>query len=391
MIRSLLILVFLILSKCISFAGNQNNDSLITSFNRISLEVFLNYSEDNKNYIIPAFPVAYNLATSYLGAIGSTQENIGRLFNGKGKDVLFESQYRRVSKIAFGTKRTYLFNHKNLVLYQKGFQMEVPFSKTITSSGLTSFSKIDFSDTNGTKQQLSSFIRSTANNRDRFLTLPLKSNNLLDFISVSYFYSNWEGEFDRSLTKTQPFYLDEKKAVNVDYMNRSGGFGYYENDNMKAVEIFFKGKTASVILIFPKKGGNIEKELDIHRYNSWNKELGDQQMEISIPKFSVHSQINLKSWLKDSLYHTFSNCDFGRIKNSTIPICIGDIQTSAWLELDEKGAEFTGASSIGYTTAEDKPMAASKNSKTQYPFIFIIRDRLSGLILFVGKIKNPSQ
>jgi serpin B len=92
--------------------------------------------------------------------------------------------------------------------------------------------------------------------------------------------------------------------------------------------------------------------------------------------------------------------DFTGIVKSANPsdhLSLGNVIHKAFVRVDEKGAEATAATVVIYGS----PMAAPAPSKpppppppfvfnADHPFLFFIIDHTSGLILFMGRVTDPS-
>ena len=75
------------------------------------------------------------------------------------------------------------------------------------------------------------------------------------------------------------------------------------------------------------------------------------------------------------------NADFSRMSSSSTPLVISDVIQKTFVDVDEEGTEAAAATSVGVV-----PTSAPQLIRVDRPFIFAIRERLSGSILFIGKI-----
>lgn len=75
------------------------------------------------------------------------------------------------------------------------------------------------------------------------------------------------------------------------------------------------------------------------------------------------------------------NADFSRMSASSTPLVISDVIQKTYVDVDEEGTEAAAAASVGAV-----PTSAPQLMRVDRPFIFAIRERLSGSILFIGKI-----
>ncbi|KAK9676651.1 hypothetical protein RND81_11G091400 [Saponaria officinalis] len=117
---------------------------------------------------------------------------------------------------------------------------------------------------------------------------------------------------------------------------------------------------------------------------------------LSIPRFNFESDINLKEAMKQlGLTLPFEeNCrDFsGIIDVSAYPVYVSDIYQKCRIETNEQGTEAVAVTRFGLMCGAAPPSARPPppiNFVADHPFLFMIREEISGAILFVGTMINP--
>lgn len=68
-------------------------------------------------------------------------------------------------------------------------------------------------------------------------------------------------------------------------------------------------------------------------------------------------------------------------------LSVSFIRHQAWAEVDEAGTEAAAATVTGVTTSV---IISTPVVRVDHPFIFFIRDRQTGSILFLGRVVKPS-
>jgi serpin B len=82
---------------------------------------------------------------------------------------------------------------------------------------------------------------------------------------------------------------------------------------------------------------------------------------------------------------TAGEADFSGM-NGRRDFFIGKVIHQAWVEVDEQGTEAAAATAVGMmTTSLERPPVFNAN----HPFLFMIRDRETGSILFLGRVADP--
>jgi serpin B len=122
------------------------------------------------------------------------------------------------------------------------------------------------------------------------------------------------------------------------------------------------------------------------------------RMELYLPKFEFTVEYQVADTLaKMGMPDAFCSGmpDFsGMVESSSnkglepTPLCIGGIFHKAFVKVDEKGTEAAAASAVvmqAMAIMGDQPVIV----KVDHPFLFLIIDKKTGTILFMGRINNP--
>jgi serpin B len=67
---------------------------------------------------------------------------------------------------------------------------------------------------------------------------------------------------------------------------------------------------------------------------------------------------------------------------------LSQVLHKAFVKVDEKGTEAAAATAIGADGAGVPPKAVE--FRADHPFVYMIRDNKSGLVLFIGRVTDPT-
>jgi serpin B len=210
-----------------------------------------------------------------------------------------------------------------------------------------------------------------------------------------YFNAAWQTVFDANRTEEEPFYLLDGSQIDVPMMTHASSprLGYTRGDGFQAVELPYNGGELSMVILVPEEGtfAEFEANLTAEQLNEILESLTIQQVEFRMPKFSFESEFGLANTLKQlGMPDAFNpeTADFSGI-DGTREMVIKDVIHKAFVDVDEEGTEAAAATAviIGLTSMIETEIQMT----VDHPFIFLIQDKTTGTLLFLGRVLDPTQ
>ncbi len=216
---------------------------------------------------------------------------------------------------------------------------------------------------------------------------------LLMLINALYLNAKWANPFDKELTKKAPFTKADGEVVEVDMMHQERRATYYGDEIMQVTLRPFLYNEYYMMLVLPREGVTIEQAADAlaDRYEKIDAEKVECLLQLRMPKFKNEFGTSLKTTLQAmGMEDAFT--DKARFDGiSKTPLRIDDVVQKTYIAVDEEGAE---AAAITYVALCGMNMMRPQEAVTMImdrPFIYAIKDRRSGDILFMGKVGNPNK
>ena len=206
-----------------------------------------------------------------------------------------------------------------------------------------------------------------------------------------YFKGKWAKPFDAGDTRPRPFAIDATTSKEVAMMFQSDRFGYAENDSVQILEMPYQGNDLSMVVLLPRAVDGLpalEKTVTAPLLNAWLEELSPMEARVFLPKFKLTSQFSLiPAFTALGMRDAFTQAaDFSGMDGTT-DLLITAILHKAFVAVDEEGTEAAAATAV-VVGLKSMPMMAS--FEADHPFMFLIRERSSGAILFLGRVTDPS-
>lgn len=196
-------------------------------------------------------------------------------------------------------------------------------------------------------------------------------------------------KFDPSKTKKQLFFVDKNKVTQVNMMHIKRPVLYTTDKDYSAIALPYKGKKFEMVFILPKKidGLNaLEEEISSEFLQHINSSFIMSTVQISIPKFVIESELDLKKVLpKLGITDIFNEAksDFSHlIKERTGNIFVSKAVHKVIVEVNEEGTEAVASTVVVLLMRSGQ---RTRSFTADHPFLFYIRNKESGTILFLGR------
>jgi serpin B len=219
----------------------------------------------------------------------------------------------------------------------------------------------------------------------------LDKETRLALVNAIYFKGNWEGQFDEEDTQDDSFKTSRKKTVTIPMMHQEGDFGYWADENLQILEMPYAGEDLSMLVLLPKDGDGLpelESNLTSKNLREWTSELREQEVDVWFPKFKLEYAFGLEEALKAmGMIDAFSDdADFSGMEE-TRELYISAALHKAFIEVNEEGTEAAGITGI---VMERTSIVINPQFRADHPFVFLIQEKQTGSIVFMGRMNDPS-
>jgi serpin B len=227
--------------------------------------------------------------------------------------------------------------------------------------------------------------------------LPAKGIVLLD---VVYFKQAWRIPFSARETRNQGFHLSPTRTIKVATMHRQSYFPVVSQPGYRAIRLPYRSERFSMVIILPDivDGATaLAKQLNTNELAKLLVSFGQKEVytDLSLPRFRTSFAVKLKDTYQQlGLVQPFDakRADFSGMTGypkEQVKVWIDDILHRAALEVTENGTEAVAATatSLAQVTSVQYPEPFTVDR----PFLFYIMDDATGLVLFAGRISDPSK
>ncbi len=365
-----------------------------------ALELYGQLKDRPGNLFFSPYSISMALGMTSAGARGQTAQEMGKVLHFDTDQVhsLFGELQRQMA--ATGTQGGIELNVANALWVQKGEPFLPSYLELVSANYQANLNQADFkTEAEVTRVRINGWVAQQTKERIRDI-LPAGSIDALTRLVLAnavYFKGIWAKPFDKAATSRQTFHISATSLSGTPLMHHFDTVRYVEEETLQAVEVSYKNGELSMVVLLPKKVdaiGTLENRLTPTLISSVLGRMKERRVEIFLPRFKLESTLSLNgSLVKMGMTNAFSpQADFSGMDGQR-RLYLSAVFHKAWGEVNEEGTEAAAATVIALPTSSARAAVpeAPPVFRADHPFIFFIRHRQSGAVLFLGRFSNPNQ
>ena len=390
-------------------AAGSDISGLVDGNNAFALDLYRTLSKEDGNLFYSPYSISLAMAMAYAGARGETATQFAETLHYRLPQEELHSSFNALDldlgsrgKVEQGNDTTgFQLNIANAVWGQKGYAFLGEFLDLLDQNYEGGLREANFRDAPGeSRGRINSWVVDQTKGKITNL-LPedaIDSLTRLVLTNAIYFNADWSRPFEPSMTRDRQFHLLDGNTVLVPMMRLTASFGYARGDGYQAVEMDYAGGDISMVILLPDEGRlrEFEDSLDYAVLSRTVGNLQVQRVKLILPKFEFDSQFALAATLSGmGMPHAFSDgtADLSGIDGRSCAagdrpcLIISHVIHKAFVAVDESGTEASAATGVVAMVESLPPDLITLT--VDRPFVFLIRDKKTKTILFIGRVENP--
>jgi serpin B len=344
------------------------------------------------NLFLSPFSISTALAMTYAGARGNTEREMAKAlhFTLPQADLHAVFAHLQVALEKAQREDEVQLAVANSLWPRQGLSLRPTFIQLMERDYRTTLTPLDFGQPEPARQTINRWVEEKTRDRIKELIAPrvLSPDTVLVLANAIYFKGRWLEPFDPKQTRSAPFHLSATRTVNAPTMHQTARFGYTSVEEVDLLELRYRGEKVSMVVIVPKAVDGlaaVEAELTAAKLVAWIARISDPgRVIVALPKFETTTALSVREPLialgmRDAFHHA----DFSGMFESAGPY-ISEAVHQAFVSVDEAGTEAAAATAVIIQSSMPPTVQVNR------PFLFLIRDRTTGSILFLGRIMDPT-
>ncbi len=359
-----------------------------------AVDLYRVLAAERGNLCCSPYSISTALAMTYAGARGETARQMAQALHLTLDPARLHPAFAELEAglRASQDKGDVLMQIANKLWPQVGYPfLETFLALTESYYGVT-ITPLDYRDPEAARLTINAWVEEKTHGKIVDLIRPglLSPITTLVLVNAIYFKGNWAHQFDPQRTAPAPFWKTSSDSVEVPMMNQAADFRYGETAGCQILELPYVGENLAMTLLLPQEPDGLaalEAVLTVETLERWTKELWETRVEVHLPRFKVTGAFELKQALMAlGMVDAFGGADFSGM-DGTLSLFISAVVHQAFVEVNEEGAEAAAATAV--IMARGMPMPPPV-FRADHPFLFLLRDRRTGGILFIGRVADPA-
>jgi serpin B len=376
---------------------------LATGSNAFGFDLYARLRTKPGNLVVSPASMTTALTMTWGGARGETAAQMKKVLHLDGSPTQVMTVTGTLARSLEDPGRPVVFRIANQLFGERSYVFEEAYVDQTSAAFGAPIEMLDFKTGHAAaRTKINAWVEAETEKRIVDLLPPdgVDKDTRLVLVNAIYFLGEWADPFEPDNTRPSPFFVTKTSEKQVPTMNKTDHFKYAKQNGYSAVELPYKGKSMSMVIVVPDAVDGlaaVEKSFDVKQLDSLVGALKHQQVWVSLPKFEIAptESMSLGTELQAmgmKLAFDRQKADFSGIANPTNPqerLVIAKVFHKAFIKVDEKGTEAAAATAVSMAKAGGMP-AKPAELKADRPFLYFVRDIESGLVLFMGRVADPS-
>jgi serpin B len=370
----------------------KNAKIIVDENNKFAFDIFKEVAktESKDNFMISPISLSLALGMAYNGSDRETKTAFDDVLNYKTSlPKINKFNKNLITKLSSNTDGS-VMEIANSIWIKENFPVKNEFISLNSDFYSAEVQNLDFSNPSSV-DIINNWVSNKTHDKIPTIINSISEDAALFLINALYFNANWKYEFDSEKTITDSFLNYNSETTQVKMMNQTANLLHTQNELFSSVILPYKKNKFSMVILLPnteKTTNDIIAEMNEEKWSSWLNSYNSANVVLTIPKF----KLDYKNRLNDELTNLglgiifTNNANFRKI--SDIKLLISYVLQKTFIDVNEEGTEAAAVTIIGFETTS----AGDGNNKifnANKPFLYVIKENVTGSICFIGKIGSP--
>jgi serine protease inhibitor len=342
----------------------------------------------DKNLCVSPLSIRTALSLVANGLAGEDLQEILTALNLTDADIATVNEdYRALTDLLIKADPKITFEIANSFWYKEGIEVNPLFKADLKSYYDAEVFPVDFYDP-GFLDQMNGWVSDKTHGKITEIIKQVPAGVLMNLTNVIYFNGEWTHKFNRNATKAWSFRTLKRTYTDCSVMVNIQPYRFYEHPLWYGLEMTYGSGNWAMYAFLPKQTSSLSLLTD-WLIKNWHiakdQFIEDQPIHVFFPQFTIEKEFDLIPFLREmGVKRIFeSTADFSRIMKE--PLWVGMVAHKTYIDVNEDGTEAAAATAVWGVGGGPSGLFFD------HPFTYVIAERSTGQILFLGQVMDPSE
>lgn len=350
----------------------------------------------SQNAFFSPFSLSAALCMTYAAARAETRQEMRSVLAIEGEDAAFHAAFGSLlADIGGEHGRGYTLRSANGFFGSEDVVFASDFRLLMSETYAAAVESVPFrNDPEAARTRVNDFVATAT--RDRIEELvpsdAVDPLTLAILVNAVHFEAPFATAFDPELSEQAPFLLEDGSEIAHPLMTQKGEFLSAEDADFALVELDYADAEIVLDVLVPHRRGalgELEPALTRERFESLLASAARRTLVLGLPRFELTLDLDAKELLRSlGMRRAFAEGEAdltGMLEaESDLRPYVTDVLHRAFVRVDERGTEAAAGSAVVAGTRGVAPSVVA-----DHPFVIVIRDKLTGVVLFLGRVADP--
>ncbi|MBE6283310.1 MAG: serpin family protein [Mediterranea massiliensis] len=369
-----------------------NNDFAFDFYNQLNTHV------GQHNMMVSPLSLTQAMAMLANGADGNTKTELMKVLGFEGYSLVeMNAYYMNLNKGLLSADKTTKLSLANSFWLNNQYIAIDSYKKTLQANYDAEVKELAFDNNTYTKinqwaeKNTYGCIKKVVSESD------INSNTIMALLNATYFNGAWKDKFEEKNSFKGNFEAPNKSSF-IEYMKQDKfEANVYEDAECKLIELPYGNEAFSMVVVLPNTEATLDElmqNVDADKWQNWMEQLSlHTNVLVQLPKFTGEYEYNenLKQTLVEmGVVNAFSALDADFSQMIEKRMFVNFIKQNSFIKVNEEGTE---AAAVTVYAGENAASGGMKKFefKATRPFFYAIKEKSTGVILFMGKVTNPKE
>ncbi|MEN6454998.1 MAG: serpin family protein [Prolixibacteraceae bacterium] len=346
-------------------------------------------ANDKPNVFISPLSVSMALSMTLNGARGETAEEMFRALRLNGYTMDQVNDYNKTLREALlKVDHSTELNIANSIWNKSGFPFIPAFINTNQTFYNAEIRKMNFSDPS-TLTTINNWCSDATNGKIPKVLDVIPADAVSYLINAVYFKGIWQAKFEKKNTDNEPFTTEAGSRQTVPMMKQTEEFAYASTANGGYLQLPYGNGAFNMVVLLPQAGKSVSDMLNELNPETWNNlNYRTCKVNLKLPRFKAECSYNMEQTILPSMgmLKAFNPIQANFSGMSDIALFISKVIHKTFVEVNEKGTEAAAVTVVEMELTAFPSEPEEIDFVVDKPFLFLIRENSTGVILFAGKM-----